>query len=51
MSGECERVFSHGKKMVTDERYNLKSGIIEADQCVKNWLKNGLTDGLDNLDL
>ncbi|XP_073287623.1 putative transcriptional regulator tpeD, partial [Primulina huaijiensis] len=45
MSSEAERVFSHGKKMITDERYNLKADIIEADQCLKNWLLRGLVDG------
>jgi hypothetical protein len=45
MSAECERAFSQAKKMVTEERYHLKSDIIEADQCVKSWLRSGLVDG------
>jgi hypothetical protein len=45
MSAECERAFSQAKKIVTDERYCLKADIIEADQCVKSWLKSQLVDG------
>lgn len=45
MSAECERAFSHAKKLVTEERFRLKEDIIEADQCVKSWLYNGLVDG------
>lgn len=45
MSSECERAFSSAKKMITDERYNLKYDIIEADQCVKSWFKSGIADG------
>lgn len=30
MSSECERAFSSAKRMITDERYNLKNDIIEA---------------------
>lgn len=45
MSSECERAFSAAKRLITDERYSLKSDIIEADQCVKSWFKNGIADG------
>lgn len=45
MSSECERVFSMSKKMITYERYNLKTDIIEADQCLKSWLLQQLVDG------
>jgi hypothetical protein len=45
MSSECERAFSAAKRMITDDRYNLKCDIIEADQCVKSWLKSGIVDG------
>jgi len=30
---------------MTDERCSLKRDIIEADQCVKSWFKNGIADG------
>jgi hypothetical protein len=45
MSSECERVFSCAKKLIAEQRYNLKPEIIEADQCLKSWLKNGIADG------
>jgi hypothetical protein len=45
MSSENERAFSKAKKMVTDERYQLKEDIIERTQCVKSWLYEGLVDG------
>jgi len=45
MSSECERAFSAAKRMITDERYRLKEDIIEADQCLKSWIKNKLANG------
>jgi hypothetical protein len=45
MSSECERAFSNAKRLVTDKRHRLKSEIIEADQCIKSWLKNGIANG------
>jgi hypothetical protein len=45
MSSKCERAFSAAKRLITDDRYCLKSDIIKADQCVKSWLKNGIVDG------
>ncbi|KAM0713361.1 hypothetical protein Q7P35_000814 [Cladosporium inversicolor] len=36
MSSECERAFSAAKRLITDDRYCLKSDIIEADQCLKS---------------
>jgi hypothetical protein len=45
MSAECERAFSLTKKLITDERYNLKPDIIEADQCIKSWCKHGIVNG------
>jgi len=44
MSAECERAFSRAGKMVTDDRYQLKADIIEADQLIKSWLAGGLID-------
>lgn len=49
MSSECERAFSAAKHMITDHRYSLKSDIIQADQCLKSWLKNGITNGTTTL--
>jgi hypothetical protein len=31
--------------MITNKRYNLKTDIIETDQCIKSWIKNGVADG------
>jgi hypothetical protein len=45
MSSECERAFSSAKRLIAEQRYNLKTDIIEADQCLKSWLKNGIADG------
>jgi hypothetical protein len=45
MSSECERTFSAGKRLVSDDHYSLKIDIIEADQCLKSLFKNGVADG------
>ena len=45
MSSECERAFSSAKRLITDERYSLQCDIIEADQCLKSWLKHGIANG------
>lgn len=42
MSTDCERAFSQAKRMVTEERNCLNDDTIEAEQCQKNWLLNGL---------
>lgn len=44
MSSECERTFSSAKRLIAEQRYNLKSNIIEADQCIKSWLKSGIAN-------
>jgi hypothetical protein len=44
MSSECERAFSAAKRMITDDRYCLKNDVIQAEQCVKSWLKNKVID-------
>jgi len=44
MSAECKRAFSRAGKMVTNDRYQLKADIIEADQLLKSWLISGLID-------
>ena len=31
--------------MITDERFNLKQDVIEAEQCLKSWLINKVADG------
>lgn len=42
MSAECERVFSQAKRFVTDERNRVSNATVEADQCLKNWLLQGI---------
>ena len=42
MSSECERVFSETKRIITDDRNQLSDLTIEALQCQKNWLDNGI---------
>jgi len=42
MSAECERVFSETKRVITDDRNQLQEETIEAIQCQKNWLDNGV---------
>ena len=43
MSTEVERVFSGARRTVSWERTHLKSSTIEEVECLKHWLKNGLT--------
>ena len=38
MSSECDRAVSRAGKMITDDRYQLKADIIEANQLLKSWL-------------
>ncbi|TAQ83491.1 hypothetical protein B7494_g8179 [Chlorociboria aeruginascens] len=38
MSGECERVFSQGKLLITGQRHALRPDIIEATQCLGMWM-------------
>ena len=45
MSAECERAFSLAKRLIADDRYNLKPDVIEADQCINRWCKHGIVDG------
>ena len=39
-SAECERVFSSAKLLITDRRSRLKPDIIEANECLKAWLRD-----------
>jgi hypothetical protein len=42
MSADVERVFSQSKKLITDARNTLSDDTIEACECIKNWLLNGV---------
>jgi hAT family C-terminal dimerisation region len=37
-SAECERIFSSAKLLVTSSRNRLRPDIIEASECLRNWL-------------
>ena len=43
---ECERAFSSAKKLITPERNLLGDNIIEALECLRAWLNNGLVKRL-----
>lgn len=38
-SAECERIFSSAKLLITSSRNRLRPDIIEASECLRNWLK------------
>ena len=42
MSAECEREFSSTADLITDDRCRLKATTIEAVECQKNWIRNGV---------
>ena len=42
MSTECERVLSSAKLLISDTRNHLGDDIIEASECVKSWMNQGL---------
>jgi hAT family C-terminal dimerisation region len=44
MSAECERVFSSTKILISDHRNRLKDDIIEANECVRYWIKKDYLD-------
>jgi hypothetical protein len=45
-SAECERIFSSAKLLVTSSRNRLRPDVLEASECLRNWLKkpNSKTD-------
>jgi hypothetical protein len=45
MSAECERAFCSAKRLISNQRCNLKPEVVEADQCTKSWCKNRVVDG------
>jgi hypothetical protein len=44
MSGECERVFSQSKKLITDKRNRIGHDTVQADLCQKHWLNSSLIE-------
>ena len=39
MSAECERAFSQAKLLITNSRNSLSAPIIQACECLKQWLR------------
>jgi hypothetical protein len=39
MTVECERTFSSARRLITDDRNNLKPGTVEANECLRAWYK------------
>lgn len=46
MSAEPERVFSGARRTISWDRYQLGSGTIEKGECMKSWIKSGITQGI-----
>jgi len=42
MSSQCERVFSDTSQLITDERNRFGPEMLEAEECLRSWLKFGL---------
>jgi hypothetical protein len=42
MSDEPERLFSSAKLLICDQRNRLGDDIIDASECLKSWVKQGL---------
>ncbi|KAG7415018.1 hypothetical protein Forpi1262_v016824 [Fusarium oxysporum f. sp. raphani] len=46
MSAEPERVFSGARRTISWDRCQLGSGTIEKGECMKSWIKSGITQGI-----
>jgi len=51
MSDEPERLFSSAKLLISDLRNRLGDDIIEAAECLKSWVKQGLIFGATESDM
>jgi len=51
MSDEPERVFSSAKLHITDRRNRLGDDIIQASECLKSWVQQGLVFGASESDI
>ncbi|ODA78191.1 hypothetical protein RJ55_06796 [Drechmeria coniospora] len=45
MSAEPERVFSGARRTISWDRCRLGSHTIERGECMKSWIKSGITQG------
>ncbi len=46
MSAEPERVFSGARRTISWDRCQLGSSTIEKGECMKSWIKSGITQGI-----
>ena len=51
MSDEPERVFSSAKLLISNVRNRLGDDIIEASECLKSWIQQGLIFGATGSDI
>jgi hypothetical protein len=51
MSDEPERVFSSAKLLISDVRNRLGDDMIEALECLKSWVQQGLISGATETDM
>jgi len=51
MSDEPERVFSSAKLLISDQRNCLGDDIIQASECLKSWIQQGLVLGATKSDM
>jgi len=51
MSDEPERVFSSAKLLISDRRNRLGDDIIQASECLKSWVQQGLIFGTTESDM
>lgn len=46
MSAEPERVFSGARRTISWDRCQLRSHTLERGECMKSWIKSGITQGI-----
>jgi hypothetical protein len=51
MSDEPERLFSIAKLLISDQRNQLGDDIIQASECLKSWVQQGLIFGTTESDM
>ena len=46
MSADPERVFSSARRTISWERMSLGADTINTGECLKSWIRSGITEGL-----
>ena len=46
MSADPERVFSGARRTISWDRMQLGASVIEKGECLKSWIRSGITRGL-----